>query len=81
MNAILEQKRKNGAFFNYYAEGAINIALQMFITPLDIKYNTCNLGWNNDIPVSQLENAVVLHWNGPHKPWLSSGLYKHLYTV
>jgi lipopolysaccharide biosynthesis glycosyltransferase len=80
INAILQQKRTNGSFFNYYAEGAINIALQHLITPLDIKYNTCNLGWNLDMPRTQLQNAVILHWNGPNKPWLSNGFYKHLYT-
>ncbi len=81
MDAIKKQKEMNGEYYNYYAEGAINVALQPWITHLDEKYNTCNLGWLPQIDSKILENAVILHWNGPMKPWKLDGYYKEYYLI
>jgi lipopolysaccharide biosynthesis glycosyltransferase len=81
IQAILKQKELSGGYYNYYAEGAINVALQELITPIDPRLNICNLGWDSGIHKSQLESAIILHWNGERKPWKITGLYKEYYTI
>ncbi len=81
IDVIKKQKETNGEYYDYYAEGAMNVALQPWIMPLNPIYNTCNLGWNPQVNSTILENAVILHWNGPMKPWKLDGYYKHYYTV
>jgi len=80
-DVIIKQKESNGKYYDYYAEGAINIALQTHIYELDSIYNTVNLGWNPDIPKHILDKAVILHWNGNSKPWKENGLYRSYYVI
>lgn len=78
---VQKQKETGGSVYDYYAEGAMNVALQDHFYELDKKYNMCDLGWNPNLSKSSLDNAVILHWNGLHKPWKSSGYYKEYYSV
>ncbi len=79
VEAALKQKHSDGTYYNYYAEGAMNIALQPYIVEMNPTYNFCNLGWMENIPKDYIEAATILHWNGPRKPWKSEGLYKEYY--
>jgi lipopolysaccharide biosynthesis glycosyltransferase len=79
IEACKEQKKANGGYYNYYAEGAMNVALQRFFYELDPKYYTCNLGWMTTLPNELLNNAFILHWNGTYKPWCTDGLYIDYY--
>jgi lipopolysaccharide biosynthesis glycosyltransferase len=78
---VEKQKETGGAIYDYYAEGAMNIALQNCFYELDKKYNLCDLGWNQNIPKSYIDSAIILHWNGMHKPWKPDGFYKEYYTA
>jgi len=40
----------------------------------DPTWNVDGLGWRS-LSKSELENAKLLHWTGPRKPWLKSGRY------
>ena len=81
MDVVEIQRKQNGSYYNFYAEGAINIALQPYIVELSSIYNTCNLGWIEGISKDILDKGVILHWNGTRKPWSSDGLYKSYYKV
>lgn len=78
-DAVEKQKNANGTYYNYYAEGAMNVALQNYFYELDPKYNFCNLGWIKDLSESSLRSAVILHWNGLNKPWNKNGYYREFY--
>lgn len=79
--ACRKQKEMDGGYYDYYPEGAMNVALQQYFTELSPKYNTCNLGWCPYISTDMLESAVILHWNGTNKPWKSDGWYREYYAV
>lgn len=81
LDALQKQKDTNGAYYDYYAEGAINVALQPYIVEIDAIYNTRGLGNCETITKDILEKAVILHWNGDRKPWLANGLYKSYYLL
>ncbi len=81
LDACRKQKEMNGNYYNFYAEGAMNIALQIHFTQLDRIYNMCNLGYDTHIPTHSLDVSIILHWNGHQKPWRSDGLYKEYYTA
>lgn len=81
LDVVEVQRTQNGTYYNFYAEGAINIALQPHIVELSSIYNTCNLGWIEGIAKDVLDKGVILHWNGTRKPWKSDGLYKSYYKV
>jgi lipopolysaccharide biosynthesis glycosyltransferase len=70
------QKESGGQQLAFYTQGAINNALHDMICPIDIKYNTQGLGHRLNLSKAIIENSVILHWNGPKKPWLRNGLYK-----
>lgn len=78
-DAVAKQKETNGKYYDYYAEGAMNTALQNYFYELDKKYNFCDLGWKSNIPKSYLDSAIILHWNGLNKPWKPCGYYKEYY--
>lgn len=80
-DAVKKQKESQGKYYNYYAEGAMNIALQNYFYELDKKYNLCDLGWNPKLPKTYIDSGVILHWNGLQKPWKSNGLYKEYYIM
>jgi lipopolysaccharide biosynthesis glycosyltransferase len=80
-DAVMTQKETNGTYYNYYAEGAMNVALQNYFYELEQKYNFCDLGWKPNIPKSSLDTAVILHWNGLNKPWKHNGYYKEYYEL
>lgn len=73
------QKKTNGKRFQFYAQGAINNALHQYIYELPIIYNTTGLGYVKAIKKQIIDDAIILHWNGPKKPWLHNGMYKDLY--
>ena len=77
----IKQKNANGTRYNFYQEGAMNIALQKEFTELDKSYNCMGLGWDLNVNKEDIEDAVILHWNGNHKPWLDCGLYKEYYKI
>jgi lipopolysaccharide biosynthesis glycosyltransferase len=80
-DAAVKQKETNGTYYNYYAEGAMNVALQNYFYELEPKYNFCDLGWKPHISKSDLNSAIILHWNGIGKPWKDDGYYKEHYTL
>lgn len=80
-DVVKKQKDTNGTYYDYYAEGAINVALQTYIVEADPKFNTCNLGWSKNIDKKIIEKGIILHWNGPQKPWKPDGLYKSYYSL
>ena len=71
----------NGGYYNFYAEGAMTVALQMHFKQLDNICNTFDLGHNPNISNEVLNKAIILHWNGPQKPWKENGLYKEYYIL
>lgn len=77
--AVLKQKETNGTYYNYYAEGAMNVALQNYFYELETKYNFCDLGWKQHMSKSDMNSAIILHWNGLNKPWKPDGYYKEFY--
>jgi lipopolysaccharide biosynthesis glycosyltransferase len=77
----LKQKELNGTRYNFYQEGAMNLALQKYFIELDKSYNCMDLGWRQDLIKGEINNAIILHWNGNKKPWLECGLYKEYYTL
>lgn len=80
IDAAKKQKELNGTYYNFYAEGAMNVALQPYITEMDRAYNFCNLGWVANIPRDAINAAAILHWNGTNKPWKPNGFYVDYYT-
>ena len=44
----------------------------------DGKWNVEGLGWKI-LQLEELRHANILHWTGPQKPWLRSGMYKELW--
>lgn len=77
----IKQKDENGNRYDFYQEGAMNIALQEYFIELDTSYNCMGLGWQESIPKEEIEKATILHWNGNKKPWLAEGLYKEYYSL
>jgi lipopolysaccharide biosynthesis glycosyltransferase len=53
------------------------LALYGHTTALDTKWNVVGLGYLTDL--RGLDDAFLLHWNGPGKPWLPDGLWKKYY--
>eukprot|EP00921_Rhytidocystis_pertsovi_P013598 GHVQ01022007.1.p1 GENE.GHVQ01022007.1~~GHVQ01022007.1.p1 ORF type:complete len:972 (+),score=251.98 GHVQ01022007.1:42-2957(+) len=49
------------------------------VLSLNAKWNRPHFGWNRHISPKAVSSAYLLHWNGPLKPWLPNGLYKHLW--
>lgn len=80
IDAAIKQKELNGSYYNFYAEGAMNVALQPYITEMDRTYNFCNLGWAANISRDAINAATILHWNGKNKPWKPDGLYIEYYA-
>lgn len=77
----INQKYEGGNRFNFYVEGAMNIALQDYYKILDKRYNCMDLGFREDIKKEEIEEGFILHWNGNSKPWKANGLYKEYYIV
>lgn len=75
----LKQKASGGTRFRFYVQGAMNHALTDHFQDLDFKYNFMGLGGTEGIPSTELDSAVILHWNGKRKPWNQDGLYKDRY--
>ena len=73
------QKVSEGTRLDFYAQGAINNALHLFIYEIPWVYNTPGFGSVRGIPTKIIENAKILHWTGPRKPWCEDGLYKDLF--
>lgn len=73
------QKVSEGKRLDFYAQGAINNALHLYIYEIPWIYNTPGFGSVRGIPKRIIDNAIVLHWTGPLKPWTENGLYKDLY--
>lgn len=78
-NELYLQKKTNGKRFQFYAQGAINNALYQYIYELPIIFNTTGFGYVKGIKKKIIDDACVLHWTGPKKPWLDNGMYKDLY--
>lgn len=76
-----KQKSLNGSYFRFYVQGAMNTGLSSHIKPLDLKYNFMGLGGGTGFSTEELDNAVILHWNGKRKPWADDGLYKDYYQI
>jgi lipopolysaccharide biosynthesis glycosyltransferase len=81
LEACKRQKEMNGGYYNFYAEGAMTVALQMHFKQLDNICNTFDLGHKTNISKEVLNKAIILHWNGPQKPWKENGLYKEYYIL
>jgi hypothetical protein len=47
---------------------------------LDWRWNVDRLGWNRELDEEEMEReALIVHWNGVHKPWRSDGFYVGLW--
>lgn len=44
--------------------------------PIDSSWNLDGLGSQPNLKSSQLQVARMLHWSGPHKPWMAGGFYQ-----
>lgn len=73
-----KQKKQDGGRFRFYVQGAMNNALKGDFFSLDTKFNVMGLG-GKGVPQEELDNGVILHWNGKRKPWNSDGAYKEIY--
>ena len=79
LSYVAKQRDSLGNEYMYYAQGAINHALASTISSLKEKYNWTGLGYRDGIPSAFLNNASILHWNGPSKPWISGSNYQSYY--
>lgn len=81
---VKKQFDTQGTLYRYYSQGAISRTLHKYcikdIYLLDSTYNYSGLGWIENIPDELINDAHILHWTGPRKPWLPNGLYKEYYT-
>ncbi len=75
----VKQKEEGGTRFRFYVQGAMNHALSDYLEEIDNEYNFMGLGNTPNIANEDLDNAVILHWNGKQKPWTEDGLYKDRY--
>lgn len=76
---IAIQKVSEGRRLDFFAQGAINNALHSFIYEIPWVYNTPGFGSVRGISKEIIQNAKILHWTGPKKPWNKDGLYKDLF--
>jgi lipopolysaccharide biosynthesis glycosyltransferase len=81
---VKKQFNSQGTLYRYYCQGAASLALRDHVIDdvylLDSTYNYSGLGHIENIPEKLMNDAHILHWTGPRKPWLSNGLYKEYYT-
>lgn len=76
LDYVKKQQQSKGQTYKFYAQGAINLALHDQINDFDPIYNWTGLGWLDSIPSHLLDQASILHWNGPSKPWLEDSRYR-----
>ena len=43
--------------------------------------NTVQMKFGYQKITKPIDTAYFLHWNGEHKPWLKSGMNKHLWAI
>ena len=68
-------KNKKNKLFNLGTQPILNLIYYQKCTPIDKKWNLTGLG-SSIYPESKLNNAYILHWSGPHKPWNEDGFNK-----
>jgi lipopolysaccharide biosynthesis glycosyltransferase len=73
------RRQKQRPFFKNGTQSILNIVFYKQCMDLDSKWNMTNLGYKHDLHPRRLEKAWILHWNGNHKPWLQTGMYKELW--
>jgi lipopolysaccharide biosynthesis glycosyltransferase len=79
LREIAIQKVSGGSRLDFYAQGAINNSLHLFIYEIPWVYNTPGFGSVRGISSNIIDSAIILHWTGPMKPWVQNGLYKDLF--
>ena len=67
------EKNSQKKLYRFNTQPVLNYFFINKVKDIDKRWNTKNLGNGSN---KDLENAFVLHWNGPRKPWKNNGLYK-----
>lgn len=76
----LIQKKNKGSYYDFFAQGAINLAFYEDISTLDWTYNATGFGHLKGISSHVIDRAKIIHWTGTKKPWKNDGLYRELYS-
>ena len=42
-------------------------------------WNFCDLGFREELNLTELRNQGILHWSGPYKPWHSNGPHREVW--
>lgn len=81
----MEENFRNNIYSSAMAGGVATppmlIAFYEKYTKLDPLWNVRHLGWSPDAHYSEsfLQEARLLHWNGPFKPWSSPAVHSDLW--
>jgi len=77
-NIMVEHKNSENGLFTLGTQPILNLVFKNY-GKLPRKWHLQHLGYNSKIKSDALQNAKLLHWNGPQKPWKEIGLYKELW--
>jgi predicted transcriptional regulator len=73
---MIKHKQSVNPLFTLGTQPIINILYFNNYGYLDTKYNVMDLGWKKDLDKKNINNGIVLHWNGENKGWNETNVYK-----
>lgn len=72
---------RSGRLFHLVDQAALNLIFYGNYTRLPARWNVYGLGEHQlDEADSLVDDAAILHWSGPHKPWRPDGTNKRLWS-
>lgn len=71
----------NGKLFKFFTQPILNILYHGKYGSLCDSWNVKDLGWNNHLNADDLNEANILHFNGPNKPSLPGNQYEKYWSI
>ena len=75
------QRNRREKLYKLGSQGPITLAFHDNFESLDPKWNTKVSHVDNPEKRDDAENACLLHWSGPNKPWNEDGIHKDLWVA
>ena len=71
--------RQNQGLWRHGSQPSLLLGFGEEVEKLDWFWNVDGLGHRLNFPKSILNDAIILHWTGPLKPWLKDGINRMLW--
>ena len=73
--------QNDGKLYKFFTQPILNILYHGKYGPLCDSWNVKDLGWNNHLNAANLNEANILHFNGPNKPYLPGNKYEKYWNI